>query len=186
MVTTYAYSDQSPAEVKAGLLIVPVFEGPTPGPGVRETGLVKAYAAAKHTGKLGESLLVTRRDGDRFAADAVLLVGVGAKDEFALETARRVLGRAASTARRFGTVATTFPQAFGARRAVEAVQAAAEGLGLGAYRFDRYRSSTRGRPGPEEGRRAGRARAGRMRSRSRQRSSAPRSWSTRSVGRATS
>jgi len=139
-VTTYAYSSQAPTEVKAGLLIVPVFQGPKPGPGTREVGLAKAYTAAKHTGKRGESLLVTRDDRARFAADAVLLVGVGPKDEFTVETSRRALGRAAATARRFGTVATTFPIAFGARRAEDAVQAAAEGLGLGDYRFDRYRS----------------------------------------------
>jgi leucyl aminopeptidase len=139
-VTTYTYSSDPASKVKAGLLIVPVFQGPKPGPGVRETHLAAAYAAARHTGKRGESLLVTRRDGDRFAADAVLLVGVGPKGEFTVEAARRALGKAAGTARRFGSVATTFPQAFGARKAPEAVQAAAEGLGLGDYRFDRYRT----------------------------------------------
>ncbi len=139
-MTTYSYSSESATDVKTGLLIVPVFEGPKPGPGVREAGLAKAFTDAKHTGKRGEAVLVTRRDGDRFAAAAVLMVGVGKKEELTIEGARRVLGRAAATARRFGTVATTFPQIFGARQAADAVQAAAEGLGLGAYRFDRYRS----------------------------------------------
>ena len=50
-MTTYSYSSESPADVRAGLLIVPVFQGPSPGPGVRETGLAKVYADAKHTGK---------------------------------------------------------------------------------------------------------------------------------------
>ncbi|MEX0650601.1 MAG: M17 family peptidase N-terminal domain-containing protein, partial [Actinomycetota bacterium] len=88
-MTTYSYSSESAAEVKAALLIVPVFEGLKPGPGVRETGLAKAFADAKHTGKRGEALLVTRRDRDGFAAGAVLLVGAGAKDEFTVEAARR-------------------------------------------------------------------------------------------------
>ena len=87
-MTTYSYSSESPADVKAGLLIVPVFQGPKPGPGVRETGLAKAYADAKHTGKRGEALLVTRRDRDRFAADAVLLVGVGPKEELTIDGVR--------------------------------------------------------------------------------------------------
>ena len=139
-MTTYSYASESPADVRTGLLIVPVFQGPSPGPGVRETGLAKAYADAKHSGKRGEAVLVTRRDRDRFAAGAVLLVGVGPKGEFTIDSMRRALGRAAGTARRFGTVATTFPQAFGARQAADAVQAAAEGLGLGDYRFDRYRT----------------------------------------------
>jgi leucyl aminopeptidase len=52
---------------------------------------------------------------------------------------RRALGRVAGSLRRFGNVATTFAQAVGGADA-ESVQAAAEGLGLGAYRFDRYRS----------------------------------------------
>jgi leucyl aminopeptidase len=139
-VTTFAYAVGSPREVAAGLLIVPVFEGLEPGPGVRETRVLDAYAAAKHTGEHGEHLLVTKRRGDRFAADAVLVVGAGKKDAFDANAMRRLMGRAAGTARRFGTVATTAAMAVGARQAEEAVQACAEGLGLGTYRFDRYRS----------------------------------------------
>ncbi len=140
-MTTFAYSSASSHEIAAGILVVPVFEGPSPGPGVRETRLLDAYVAAKHTGKKGENLLVTKRRGDRFAADAVLLVGVGAKGAFDVPAMRRALGRVGGSARRFGTVATTFALAFDARRSAEAVQAAAEGLGLGAYRFDRYRTA---------------------------------------------
>lgn len=144
-MTTFAYAAGSPRETAVGLLIVPVFDGPEPGPGVRETRLLDAYAAARHRGKKGENLLVTKRRGDRFAAEAVLLVGVGSKDAFDANAMRRALGRAAGIARRFGTVATTFAQAVGVRQAEEAVQACAEGLGLGAYRFDRYRSKPDGK-----------------------------------------
>ena len=139
-MTTYSYSSDAPGEIRTGLLIVPVFQGPAPGPGVREMGLADAYAGAKLTGKKGEHLLVTARTGDRFAAGAVLLVGVGPKAEFTVDAARRALGRAAGTARRFGTVATTFPTVFSAKQAADAVGASIEGLGLGAYRFDRYRT----------------------------------------------
>jgi leucyl aminopeptidase len=140
-VTTFAYASTSPRDTAAGILVVPVFEGPEPGPGVKETRLLDAYVASKLTGKKGENLLVTRGRGDRFAADAVLLVGVGAKDAFDVVAMRRSLGRVAGSLRRFGTVATTFALALDARRAPDAVQAAAEGLGLGAYRFDRYRTT---------------------------------------------
>jgi leucyl aminopeptidase len=140
-VTTYAYSTESPAEVKAGLLVVPVFESGEPGPGVKETGTADAYASAKLRGKKGETLLVATRDGDGVAADAVLLVGVGRREDFTIAQMRRALGRVAPQTRRFGTVATSMPLAFGGKRAVDAVQAAAEGLVLGAYRFDRYRST---------------------------------------------
>jgi leucyl aminopeptidase len=139
-VTTYAFATGSPREIPVGLLIVPVFEGPEPGPGAKETRTFDAYTGAKLRGKKGEQLLVPKRRGDRFAADAVLLVGVGPKVDFDLTAMRRALGRVGGTARRFGTAATTFALAFGARQAADAVQAAAEGLGLGAYRFDRYRT----------------------------------------------
>jgi leucyl aminopeptidase len=139
-VTTFSFSTDPPSESKAALLILPVFQGPRPGPGVRESGLASAYADARLTGKTGEHLLVTKRPGDRFAAGAALLVGVGPKDAFTIDVARRAMGRAAGTARRFGSVATTLPLAFPPRRTPEAAGAVAEGLGLGAYRFERYRS----------------------------------------------
>jgi leucyl aminopeptidase len=137
-VTTTAYVSKPPETVEADLLVLPVFKGPEPGPGVAEAGLAEAFAQARLTGKRGETLLVT---GGGFAADAVLLVGVGPKAEFSLEGARRALGKVAQGAGRFGTVATTFPMAFGPRRSAEAVGAALEGLGLGAYRFDRYKTA---------------------------------------------
>jgi leucyl aminopeptidase len=140
-VTTFSFSSESPARVQAAVLVAPVFEGPVPGPGVKETGLEAVYRDARLTGKPCETLLVTRRGDDRFAAGAVLLVGVGPRDEFTVDAARRALGRVGGSLRRFGTVATSFPSAFGARQAQDAVTAAAEGLGLGAYRFTRYKTS---------------------------------------------
>ncbi|MEX0983578.1 MAG: leucyl aminopeptidase [Actinomycetota bacterium] len=139
-MTTYAFVTGSPREIAVGLLIVPVFQGPEPGPGAKETRTFDAYVGAKLTGKKGENLLVPKRRGDRFAAEAVLLVGVGAKEDFDLTSMRRSLGRVGASARRFGSAATTCALAFGAKQSAEAVQTAAEGLALGAYRFDRYRS----------------------------------------------
>ncbi len=143
-MTTFSFSTESPEQVRAGVLVVPVFEGPAPGPGVKEIRLEGAYRDAKLTGKPNETLLVPKRDGDRFAADAVLLVGVGPRDAFTIDGARRALGRAAPTVRRFGTAATTFASAFGASRAVDAVTAVAEGLGLGSYRFAKYKTAKEG------------------------------------------
>ena len=80
-MTTVSYSTDAPSAARAGVLVLPVFQGPAPGPGVKETGLEQAYRDAKLTGKRGENLLVVRRDGDRFAATAVQLVGVGKKSE---------------------------------------------------------------------------------------------------------
>jgi leucyl aminopeptidase len=130
--------------VKAGVLILPVFQGSEMGPGVKETGLEQAYRDAALTGKAGETLLVPKRDGDRFAAGAVLLQGVGKREDFDVVAMRRALGRAAQSIARFGHAATTFAQAVKGDKA-DAAQAAAEGLGLGGYRFDRYKSSNEDR-----------------------------------------
>jgi leucyl aminopeptidase len=143
-VTTFSYSTDAPAAVKAGVLVLPMFrgpKGPLPGPGVKEVGLEQAYRDAKLTGKKLENLLVVQRDGDRFAAGAVLLVGAGDKAELTSNVIRRVLGRASSALPRFGTVATTFPQAVTGKGAADAVQAAVEGIVLGTYRFDRYKTA---------------------------------------------
>jgi leucyl aminopeptidase len=140
VVTSFSFSTEQPAAAKAGVLVAPVFQGPVLGPGAEGLGLEQAYRDAKLTGKKGETLLVTKRDGDRFAAGAVLLVGVGERDEFDVTAMRRSLGRAAQSLGRFGHAATTFAQAVDGG-GVEAVQAAAEGLALGDYRFDRYKSS---------------------------------------------
>ena len=139
-MTSYSYSTEAAAGVRAGVLVMPVFEGPEPGPGVRETRLADVYAEAKLTGKRGQNILVTRREGDRFAAETVLLVGAGKKSDFSVTEMRRVLGRAAPSVRRFGSLATTMPQALGVRHAADAVGAAVEALELGGYRFERYKS----------------------------------------------
>jgi len=143
-VTTFSYSTDAPAEVRAGVLVLPMFhgpKGPVAGPGVKEVGLEKAYRDAKLTGKKLDNLLVVRRDGDRFASGAVMLVGVGDKAEVTPNALRRVLGRVAGTLGRFGTAATTFPQAVGGHDVPAAVQATVEGLLLGAYRFERYKTA---------------------------------------------
>ena len=141
-MTRFRTSTESAREVAADLLIVPAFTDGDIGPGLKEVDLVDAYAAARLEGKKGEDLLVTRRDGDRFTAKNVLIVGAGAKEDLDLTSMRRVLGRAARSTRRFPSVATTFARAFGARDAAEAVQAAIEAIDLGRYRFDRYKSSS--------------------------------------------
>ena len=144
-MTTFSFSTDAPAEVKAGVLILPVFQGPEFGPGVKETGLQQAYKDAKLTGKKGESLLVTKRNGDRFAAGAVLLQVSGSVGTSTTRRCGRRLAGVAPSVGRFGHAATTFPQAVKGDIG-ELAQAAAEGLGLGGYRFDRYKSKNEHTP----------------------------------------
>jgi len=145
-VSDLTFSTGSAAAARADLLVLPVFAGPEAGPGVKEVGLQGAFAAAKLTGKREEQLLVT--EGHRATAGAVLLIGVGERQGFDANRLRVALAKAAPTVARFGTVATTFPLAIGGRGADEALQATAEGLLLGSYRFDRYRTTATDLPSP--------------------------------------
>jgi len=141
-VTEFAYSTDHPARARAEILVLPVFEGPEAGPGVRDVkgiDLLALYAGAKLKGKLGENLLVPNAGLEGLDASAVLLVGVGERSKATADTVRRALGRVAPQLAKRTTVATTLAQA-GGRSAEEAVQAAVEGVLLGSYRFDRYKS----------------------------------------------
>jgi leucyl aminopeptidase len=138
-VTEFSFATGSPAEAAVDVLVLPVFKGPEPGPGVKEVGLAGAYEAAKLKGSFGHNLLVTRREGDRFRAASVLLVGLGERSKVRPDTLRRAIGKAGPQISRFASAATTLPQAAG-RAPEDAVQATVEGLLLGSYRFDRYKT----------------------------------------------
>jgi leucyl aminopeptidase len=145
-VADFTFSTGAVAAARADLLVLPVFAGPEPGPGVKEVGLQGAFGAAKLTGKRDEQLLVT--DGHRATAAAVLLVGVGERADLDANRLRVALAKAAPTMARFGSVATPLAQSVGGRGAEDALQAAAEGIVLGAYRFDRYRTTATDLPKP--------------------------------------
>jgi len=70
-------------------------------------------------------------------------VGVGKKSSATPDALRRSIGKVAPQLAKRASVATTFPQA-APRSSEDSVQATVEGLLLGAYRFDRYRSGKSG------------------------------------------
>lgn len=143
-MTTFAYASQPPATVRADVLVLPVFEGPEPGPGVRDVkgvDLVALYRDAALTGKRGEHLLVPNTGNLGVAASSVLLLGVGKKADLKVDDLRRAAGKVARQLVKRASVATTLPQVLG-RQPAEAVQAVVEGQVLGAYRFDRYKTSS--------------------------------------------
>jgi leucyl aminopeptidase len=147
-VPQFKFSTASPASVRADLLLLPVFEGPNAGPGVSEVSktlgadLMAIYDANKLKGKRGEVLTVPTLG--KIPAASVVLVGLGKQDQAGADAARRGVGRVAGRAARFARVATTIPQATNGDFD-EAVQATVEGILLGSYRFDRYK--TRGTDG---------------------------------------
>ena len=142
----FTFSTQSPASVKADVIVLPVYEGPEPGPGVRDVkgiDLLGLYRAAGYKGKRGESLVVPNTGIDGLAASAVILAGVGKRSDASPDACRRAIGRVARQIARRPRVATTMAQ-IAPRAFEEAVQATTEGIVLGSYRFDRYKTSSDG------------------------------------------
>ncbi|MFM8944517.1 MAG: leucyl aminopeptidase [Actinomycetota bacterium] len=139
----FTYATGSPAAQKADVLVLPIFEGPEAGPGVKDVkgvDLVALAAEAKVKGTVGETFLVPNAGIEGLAARAVLLVGVGKRAAAGPTEVRRAAGRAAKRLGDRRAVATTLPQV--GRSAEDALEATAEGFALGAYRFDRYKSRT--------------------------------------------
>ena len=140
----FQFATTSAAEASAALLVLPVFEGPEAGPGVEDAGralgadLVGAVRDNNLKGRFGETLTVPTFG--RLPATTVLLVGLGKRRDVRPDTLRRAMGKVARTASRFESVATTLARA--ARPPSEAVQAVVEGLLLGSYRFDRFKSAS--------------------------------------------
>jgi leucyl aminopeptidase len=152
-VPTFTFSTDRCTDLAVDVLVLPVFEGPAAGPGVKDVkglDLLGLYADAGLKGKRGEALVVPNTGTDGLAARAVLLLGVGAKDAANADACRRAAGRVAGQLAKRKTVATTLPQIVRAADAPAAVQATVEGLLLGSHRFERYKSKADGR-GPQLG-----------------------------------
>jgi leucyl aminopeptidase len=146
-VPKFDYLTTSPAEQRTDLLVLPIFEGPEAGPGLKEVGkalgvdLVATLRDNGVKGKLGDTLTVPTMG--RVPAGTALLVGLGPQAEAGPDKIRRATGKIASRADRYRKVATTLPQATRGSWQ-EGVQAFVEGLLLGSYRFERYKSDSSG------------------------------------------
>jgi leucyl aminopeptidase len=140
-VPTFEVSSASPAEVPVDLLVLPVFQGREPGPGVADVqaalgaDLMRMLEDHRFRGKLGETL--TMPTLGRLRAKSVLLVGVGPKADAGPTEIRKASFKVARIATKFTTLASTLPQIGRSRE--ESARAFAEGVVLGAYRFDRYK-----------------------------------------------
>lgn len=112
-----SFTPLKPVEVAADLLVLPESAA-------RALGLGEALDRVRFDG--GE-LLLPRRDGDPFAAQALLVIA----DESDEHEVRRAAGRVAPRLAGFGTVAVALPYP----------EAVVEGVRLGGYRFDGYKSA---------------------------------------------
>jgi leucyl aminopeptidase len=151
----FTISDRPAVRAAADLLAVPVVAGaggpaapPSTSAILEHAGMDLAGLAAlgQLTGALDDTMLVPSYD--RLAAPALLLVGVGPDEGRTLETLRRAASVAVAAAGRATAVATTLSQCAAVGRdgatasPAETLGAVAEGFGLAAYRFDRYKSSS--------------------------------------------
>jgi leucyl aminopeptidase len=139
-VPTFDVSSGSPATVAADLLVLPIFQGPEAGPGVDAVqqalgaDLIATVKELGVKGKLGETFSMPTLG--KLKAKSVMLVGLGPRDQADAAAVRKAAVKVGKAGGKFGTVASTLPQVGDPD---ESAQAFAEGLTLGAYRFDRYK-----------------------------------------------
>jgi leucyl aminopeptidase len=138
------------ARVSGELLVIPLFEGELGDGDVAAVaaldtalgGVLRGAAAQEGFKGKAEQSLVLHTHG-KLKAERVLLLGLGTFARFTPEALRLATGRAAKTALRLkvGSLALLLPAA--AEPLEACVQAVAEGLVLGAYRFERYKTQGR-------------------------------------------
>lgn len=137
----FEVSPASPTEVQADLLILPMFEGRVPGPGVKAVGealeadltdLLKTHGGR---GKLGEAFVIPVLG--KIRPGSIMLVGLGPKESAGATAVRKAAMKAARAGGKFATLASTLAQV--GTDPQGSAQAFAEGILLGAYRFDRYK-----------------------------------------------
>jgi leucyl aminopeptidase len=137
------------APVSGELLVIPLFEGElgdaAPAPLATADSALEGKLRAAATqegfkGKVDQSFLMHTLG--RLGADRVLLLGLGNRARFQPEVLRLAAGRAAKTAQRLKSTAIGF-RVPATNDAPAAVRAVVEGLELGVYRFDKYKSAAR-------------------------------------------
>jgi leucyl aminopeptidase len=128
----------APEEVSSPLLAVGVYrdEG---APETLRAAAEPAVSGGDFSGKRGETALLYTNG--ELAAERLLLVGLGERDSYTTEKLRRTAATVAKRARSIGVREAAFvlPTPEGADVEV-AARAAAEGVSLGLYRFDRYKT----------------------------------------------
>lgn len=139
------------AKARADVLVFPLFDTDltdkkNPHASLQRTdkkmkgALLKAAAQEGFKGK-AEQTFVFQTHG-RVGADRVVLVGLGARAKYTTEVLRLAAGRAVKVAGRVKarTVALQLPTV---REVDGAVRSVAEGFELGAYRYDRWRTTNK-------------------------------------------
>ncbi len=145
----YSFISGEAAQASAELLVIPVFEGEfgdkssTTLAGANsalEGRLTSAAAQEGFKGKSDQSFIIHTLG--RLEAERVLLLGLGTRAKYTPEVLRLAAGRAAKAAQRLKarTAVVALPSVDDVSAALRSI---VEGLELGAYRFDRYKSSSK-------------------------------------------
>jgi len=145
----FSFISGEAARASGELLVIPLFEGetgdkpPAPLAGANTALEGRLLTAATQEGFKGkaEQTFVMHVHG-KLEAERVLLLGLGSRTRYNPEVLRLAAGRAAKTAQRLKvrTLVFSVPET---QDVIAALRAVVEGLELGAYRFERYKSSAK-------------------------------------------
>lgn len=135
-------------EIDTDIVVVNLFEevkSPGGGTGAVDRALngqiSEAIAAGDFEGKLNETLYLYSQGA--LPARRILIIGLGKQEEFTLDRARQVAGKAARTGRDLGAkriASIVHGAGIAGLDPVDAARAAAEGTVLGLYTYMRYKS----------------------------------------------
>ena len=134
----------SPLQIKTPCMVIGVCEKDFSTPLLKELdqklgGLLrKAQRNAEFSAKVDEQILF--QPAGHLPAERVFLVGLGRSEEITTEKIRRAAGQAMQlvTEKKFGQMAFALPPGTGGDDYPAQIQAAAEGLLLASYRYDRF------------------------------------------------
>lgn len=139
---TFEASTEQPGDVAVDLLVLPVFEGTKPGPGTADVArglgadLVGLFKAHGLKGEAGDALTVPTLG--KLKAKNLLLLGVGPQKDAGADAVRRAAMKAGQSSFGHTTAASTLPQV--GEDTSASARAFAEGILLGSYRFDTYKT----------------------------------------------
>jgi leucyl aminopeptidase len=145
----YSFISGEAARASGELLVIPLFEGElgdkSPAPLATADKALSGKLAQAATqegfkGKAEQSFVMHTLGG--LESERLVLLGLGSRARYSPEALRQAAGRAAKTAQRLKvrTLVFAVPETTDLPSALSAV---VEGLELGAYRFERYKSSAK-------------------------------------------
>ncbi|PQV64578.1 leucyl aminopeptidase [Abditibacterium utsteinense] len=144
-----AVSSSPPLELSASLLVLPLFSDSLTGISAAFNDQLSGLIAESvendgFKAKCGETRLLINPNG---AAKRVLLLGIGARDQFSAHVLRRASAKAIQAARALKKLEVAFvlPQ-FETVSGEEAALAAGEGLQLGAHVFEDFKTGEKSAP----------------------------------------